>query len=239
MGSCGAVLERQPINYSLIFSKKRRTIAIHVKAQSVSVRAPHGACKRFIDDFVLSKRTWIETQLLKQSDFTSQVTKPLQDNKVMLFGEWVNIKVSRGKRSQTICEMGAVEFVIAHRVSQVSSKAKDMLLAYLSQSLTVYVNERIAYWQNEMGVTASDVKVRTYKRRWGSCNQRRELSFNTFLVGAPKWVIDYVIVHELAHIRHMDHSNAFWQFVETKYAYTNQAKAWLKENGHKLELRFE
>ncbi len=232
-------MERQPLDYSLIFSKKRRTIAIHVKGESVSVRAPLGACKRFIDDFVQSKRTWIEVQLQKHSDYSAQSSNPLSDNKIMLFGDWLDIKVSRAKRTQLISNSMGIELVIAERVNHAQNKAKDLLLAHLSDNLRAFINERLEHWQSVMAVQASSVKIRSYKRRWGSCNQRRELSFNTFLVGAPKWVIDYVIVHELAHIRYMNHGKEFWRWVDDTYEHTNQAKLWLKQHGQKLELNFE
>jgi predicted metal-dependent hydrolase len=77
---------------------------------------------------------------------------------------------------------------------------------------------------------AKSFKVRKYKARWGSCNNRGELSFNCLLKMLPLWVVDYVIVHELCHLKHMNHSTRFWQLVEQYNPQFRLAKAWLKQN---------
>lgn len=84
------------------------------------------------------------------------------------------------------------------------------------------------------GLVPVKVAVRNQSSRWGSCSRRGTVSLNWRLLMAPDWVAEYVIVHELCHLRHMDHSADFWRLVETHFPEQRAAKAWLKAHGHEL-----
>ncbi len=77
-----------------------------------------------------------------------------------------------------------------------------------------HLSERLHYFEVLTGLEASGIRFRKMRSRWGSCSSRRMITFNTQLMQLPTRLIDYVIVHELAHIRHMDHSKAFYKEVE-------------------------
>ena len=76
--------------------------------------------------------------------------------------------------------------------------------------LMPWLQQRLAYWQDVMGVRVGKVRVRRLKSRWGSCSSQGNLSFSLHLAQLPKPLVDYVVVHELAHLREMSHSPAFW-----------------------------
>lgn len=90
-----------------------------------------------------------------------------------------------------------------------------------------------------MGVSYEKVTVRCQKSRWGSCSARGNLSFNCLLVLAPEAVLEYVVIHELAHRKHMDHSAAFWQTVEKEMPDYRTNLLWLKQHGGGLLARAE
>ena len=81
------------------------------------------------------------------------------------------------------------------------------------------------------------IKIRRYSSRWGSCNSRGELSFNTLLMMLPIEVINYVVVHELCHLQHLNHSKEFWQLVAQYIPHYNQATQWVKTNQSTLLWR--
>jgi predicted metal-dependent hydrolase len=89
-----------------------------------------------------------------------------------------------------------------------------------------------------MGHFPSHVSIRGQRTRWGSCSSEGAISLNWKLLAAPIDVIDYVIVHELAHIRHLDHSPQFWSLVETFYPDWRLAKLWLKEHEFSIGVQF-
>ena len=94
-----------------------------------------------------------------------------------------------------------------------------------------------AHHAPRMGVTYGSVTIRTQRTRWGSCSARGNLSFNALLALVPPEVAEYVVVHELCHRRHMDHSAAFWQEVEAFLPDYGVQRAWLTEHGGSLIAR--
>lgn len=95
----------------------------------------------------------------------------------------------------------------------------------------------IAYYATQVGVSYGRVTIRCQKSRWGSCSAKGNLSFNCLLMLAPPEVIDYVIVHELCHLKQMNHSFKFWAEVERIIPDYRAAKQWLKETGESLIRR--
>jgi len=93
------------------------------------------------------------------------------------------------------------------------------------------LEDRAAYYAGLMGVTYNRITVRAAKTRWGSCSARGNLNFHWKLILMPPEVLDYVVVHELAHRREMNHSSRFWAEVERIMPDYKRRRKWLKENG--------
>ena len=99
-----------------------------------------------------------------------------------------------------------------------------------------YFPKRVAYFHQFTGGTYSRITIRDQKTRWGSCSSKGTLSFNWRLMLAPPAILDYVVVHELCHLRHMDHSPAFWQAVGEVFPDYAFARKWLRKHGQELVL---
>lgn len=95
---------------------------------------------------------------------------------------------------------------------------------------------RVAYYHSLTGGNYTSITIRDQKSRWGSCSSRGTLSFNYRLVFAPPKILDYVVVHELCHLTHMNHSKDFWNMVERIMPEYRVCKTWLREHGHELNL---
>ena len=95
----------------------------------------------------------------------------------------------------------------------------------------------VEYYAPLVGVTYGQIAVRVQKTRWGSCSSAGNLNFNALLMLAPENVREYVVVHELCHRKHMDHSKAFWAEVGRVYPGYRAAKSWLTKNGGVLQAR--
>lgn len=91
--------------------------------------------------------------------------------------------------------------------------------------------ERVRYYEKLMGLYSRRITIKNQKTRWGSCSSKKNLNFNYKLAYMPQEVMDYVVVHELAHLRHMNHSREFWALVEQYLPDYRERRRWLKEHG--------
>ena len=96
------------------------------------------------------------------------------------------------------------------------------------------IPKRVDYYAKIMGVSYGRITIRNQVSRWGSCSAKGNLNFNCLLMLCPIEVLNYVVIHELCHIREMNHSRRFWSLVERFCPEYKQHKAWLKEHGNEL-----
>lgn len=118
----------------------------------------------------------------------------------------------------------------ADKVNELS-EAEEKL--YRNQARNVF-EQKVAYYARLMNVTYGRIAIRDQKTRWGSCSSEGNLNFNWRLIMAPAGVLDYVVIHELAHRKEMNHSKAFWSVVEQIMPDYKKYRNWLKENGRSL-----
>lgn len=121
-------------------------------------------------------------------------------------------------------------------VSDLTESQRAALTKRYIAAAKEYFPKRAAYFQQFTGGTYNRITIRDQKTRWGSCSAKGTLSFNWRLMLAPPAILDYVVVHELCHLTHMNHSAAFWQAVESVYPDYRTARKWLKDHGHELVL---
>lgn len=146
-------------------------------------------------------------------------------DKVMLMGK--NYTIQSGSRG---CVQGDILYVsgsseFCHR--RVCSQAQKMLLPYIQQ--------QVKEFGDQLGVKAARITLRNTSSRWGSCSSRKTLSFCWKIAFAPLSVVDYLIAHEVAHLKEMNHSAKFWAVVDSLTTKRKNAENWLKTNGRKLQ----
>lgn len=104
----------------------------------------------------------------------------------------------------------------------------------LCQKALSVIPDKVKYYAKIMGVTYGRITIRNQKTRWGSCSSKGNLNFNCLLMLMPDKVLDYVVVHELCHLKQMNHSKKFWMEVERYMPDYQNYKKWLNENGGAL-----
>lgn len=120
--------------------------------------------------------------------------------------------------------------------SDLSAVQRSALERRYKEAARSYIPKRVSYYHAMTGGEYNRITIRDQKTRWGSCSSKGTLSFNWRLMLAPPAILDYVVVHELCHLTHMNHSPAFWQAVETILPDYKSSRAWLKEHGSELVL---
>ena len=190
--------------YKLRYSKRVKRMRIEVVPGEVRVIAPVNAKAAAINMFVNSKKGWIDK---KQAEFEEKL--PFfsgAEGEIVLFGELLSEKDvlnSDGKEVDDLDDWYDTE-----------------LLAFLKNLLKKYPM-----------LVPFRIRLGNAKTRWGSCNAKGIVMINRKLVHAPPMVIEYVLVHELAHLKHRNHSRLFWSEVKSHLGDFSEQKRWLRDYG--------
>ena len=123
-------------------------------------------------------------------------------------------------------------------LTQAETKRLETLEKRYRNAARTQFEQRCAYYRPLTGGSYSSITVRDQKTRWGSCSSRGTLSFNYRLIFAPPAALDYVVVHELCHLTHMNHSKEFWNLVGSVMPDYKTHRKWLKEHGRELTLEY-
>ncbi len=144
---------------------------------------------------------------------------------------WILEKTALQKRRKQMRDAQA-----AQSESKYTPQQREGLEKRYREAAKEYFPKRAAYYAQQLGVSYERIRIAEQKTRWGSCSSKGTLSFNWKLMLAPPKVLDYVVVHELCHLKEMNHSPQFWKLVEELMPDYKEYRKWLKENGSTLQL---
>jgi len=220
--------------YTIQRSNKRHKLTITVERdRSVVVHAPQGLSDEKIRQVVETKRPWIYEKIGHSQKYQDLPHPP---GKELVSGESA-LYLGRQYRIELV-KTGLSEIQFAQRFfipATQEKKRTDVLREWYISKAKEKIVPRVKHHAHELGVDFSDVKIVDNRYRWGSCTVNNNVNFNWRLIKAPMFVIDYIIVHELAHLIETNHTPKFWNIVRAQSPTMEKAKAWLKENGQLLE----
>ena len=213
-----------------IVRSKRKTLTIIVKNDgSVIVRAPMRTPEIAIRIFVEQHRAWIEK---KQTQIRAAVVMPPKQyapGEVFMFlGKSYPLEIVKRQKKELVLEES---FKLAESASE---RAKIVFERWYREQAKKILPERVDFYVNQYGFQYQGIKITSAKTRWGSCSSRGSLNFSWRLMQAPLGQVDYVVVHELVHTVHHNHSRRFWKKVERIMPDFKQRKTWLRKNGQHL-----
>ncbi|HOY24161.1 MAG TPA: SprT family zinc-dependent metalloprotease [Cellvibrio sp.] len=227
------------IDYQLLPGSNRSTTDIVIERNGIiAVRPPVNYTPEQVDAVVESKRMWIYRNLAEWRDL----------NATAVVREWVN--------GETFLYLGR-----AYRLSLITDQPQDLILkegrfclnrkliddggteaakvafeSYYSEKGLERIKDRVKYFSPKVGVAVTSVKVKDMVYRWASCTKAGALNFHWKCMMAPAKIIDYLVVHELCHMHHQNHSDAFWNEVDKVLPDYRERKEWLKRNGASLDI---
>lgn len=217
-------------------SSRSTRLAVKITAKGeVIVTSPKFIPKFVINQFVNQHQSWIEAQLKKLQSTKRQK----QENTVAIFGKNYHKKVAYLSGAPLGIQVVGTDLIcntpeaLSTTVSW-ETKHEKQLERFLKNTASTYIVKRTEQLAETMKTSYKSIALKQQSTRWGSCSSLGNLNFNWRLVHASPEIIDYVIIHELAHRTHMDHSRNFWDLV-AKYdpAYLSH-RGWLKRHGHGL-----
>ena len=198
------------MSFTLIRSK-RKTIAIYIRGGGVEVRAPLRMSKRDIDRFVALKERWITDKL-------TQSRERAEKREAFTLGYGDSVTLQGAQYAITARDGAQADFdgkVFCIPPGLEPEQIKRLCIQVYRRLAKTYLTRRVAVYAEQMGAAPAAVKINGAKTRWGSCSSKRSVNFSWRLMMADSSVIDYVVVHELAHLSEMNHSPRFWAIVES------------------------
>jgi predicted metal-dependent hydrolase len=219
-----------PIAYILVRSK-RETLALHITPEGeLEVRAPLKLPQHVIDDFIHRKQDWISKKIEHVKQRKTAPKLFTEGEKFLYLGQTYELSfVENQKLPVDLKDKLSVASRHKHR-------AKKVLTDWYKQEATLYINDRVEYYSELYKFAPKSIKINSALRRWGSCSGTGNINFAWRLIMAQVEVIDYVVVHELVHLRQHDHSRAFWSKVEQIMPDYKKRRMWLKTHGATLSL---
>ena len=183
--------------------------------------------------------SWIHKtreRILKQQSRIKRAKKNFVDGEMInILGAPYSIKLinSRRKSPKAFLED---DFLIVDQGSMDLSQEdiKGVISKTLKKVLYEYIENRSVSYLYSYNLSANKISIKNQSSRWGSCSHKRNLNFNLKLIFCPLEMIDYVIVHEICHLKEMNHSQKFWNLVEKEFPHHKVMRKWFKENGPEI-----
>jgi len=222
---------------TIIRSKRRKTLALAVANGEVTVRMPAKMAAHHAERFVQQKTAWIQQKLAAHPI----VKKTLFSNgeAYLFMGQQLFLSIIPSSADNKVRVIDQTLLLELKHKAPSTALISRYLTDWYKQQAKQHLLVRCRELAKTTGLHPKELTVKTYKARWGSCTRLGDIQFNWKLIMAPEAVIDYVIVHELCHIKQHNHSSAFWQLVENFCFNYKVHRAWLKNNGHKLSLSMQ
>lgn len=221
-------LHQQTIAYRVVRSARRRTLTLMVDEQGLRAMAPAQMANARILDFLHEKADWVIARLAEQQKKARANEAPLQ--------LWVMGQSFEMCAHPSLVDSRRGLDVLARTFNFVEGEDGYELARVALQKLAEKeIAKRLPPWSARMGLPLPRWKMSRAESRWGSCSRQRGLSFSWKLGAVFPMLIDYVIVHELAHLRHMNHSQRFWNEVAKYYPSWALARKQLRQFEECLE----
>lgn len=222
------------VQYNVVYSSKRKKLTIIVERdRSVVVKAPTGTAPEKIQQIVESRKLWLYEKIHHPQKYQPLLHPP---GKEVVNGESL-LYLGHSYRLELVENRDKIELINnKFLVPKSHTQQRGTIFQdwYIQQAQKIIL-PRVEDYAKCLGVEFNVAKITASKYRWGSCTPKNNLTFNWRLIKAPLFVIDYVIVHELAHLLEANHTPRFWNIIKAQIPSMEKAKQWLKDNGGLLD----
>jgi len=210
---------------------KRRTLSLIVETDGMlTVRAPLRMKEADIRQFIEEKKDWIkrkQAQALRDAPVPRQY---LDGERFLYLGKEAPLRIVPDQKPALIMDK------VFKLTKSAQPQAESVFEAWYKKQARMVLTERVKFFAQKYGFKVGKIRISSARTRWGSYSSKGTLSFTWRLVMAPLEIIDYVVLHELCHLKEMNHSRAFWERVETILPDYKRRRKWLKKNGGALRL---
>ena len=223
------------LRVNIIRSLRRKTLSLEIDHNGVKARAPQNMREKTIRKFIIAKEPWIRKHLSNLLPAAEPISI-IDGIKLSVYGETYQLNIIHGRKPVQLINNPLNKTIIlpiTRSHLNIEQSAKRKLIIWYKKIALERFETVVKHYLTIILPSHKfpKLKARDYKRRWGSCDQQGNLSFNWRVVMAPKAVFDYVVIHELIHLIEFNHSPRFWRLVEQHCPDWKQQEQWLHQNG--------
>ncbi len=221
------------IKIDKIIRTRRKTISLEIKPNGyLVVSAPLLTTPGQIERLVKQKEVWIreKQELVHQRSLESPARKFVPGEEFLYMGKFYPLEIVHNQDQALNLRD---KFYLAEFAS---GNARKTFIDWYRTQAALEIQDRVELYAQQNGYAYTRFRITSAKTRWGSCGQHGSLNFSYRLVMAPIEIIEYVVVHELIHLRIKNHSKTFWGEVQKLMPDYHVQRKWLKDNGHRLTL---
>ncbi|MBT8139506.1 MAG: M48 family metallopeptidase [Gammaproteobacteria bacterium] len=231
--------------YALTRSR-RKTLCLGVEDGQLIVRAPHYASINDIESFIIEKQRWVTKQLAEDTRRQQEKIRLFDGATFQALGAEFRIEINilgaaLRSRIDACMEHKLVTLSLTETGAQrIEDKAEKLFRRWLTSLAAPYMQRatRQLAAATALDRTLGEIGFRYTRSKWGHCTSAGDIQYNPAVVLAPTTVVDYIVAHEVCHLRHRNHSRAFWRLVEKCCPEWRTAEHWLRHNGHRAEFLF-
>jgi len=236
--TCSSVIAGSPVTYTLRVSARAHSLRLVIRpASGLEVVVPRGTSAHEIERVLRDKARWIMRTLERVARESAAVAPALADGSILAFaGRPLRLALQTGAPAGRFHASISGETLQLTVARDTHEEVRAALEAWYRRQAARVFAERLAVCNAAYGFRYGRVSIREQKSRWGSCSRKGNLNFNWRLLLAPLPVLDYVVTHELAHLKEPNHSPRFWALVASACPEYQTQRRWLRQHGR--ELRF-
>ncbi len=232
--------EQKEIKIDKIIKTKRKTVMMQItKDAQLIVRAPKYTPNFVIKIAVMKRSEWIQKNQKKMRERIKKTKKKqFRDNESFLFlGQTHKLKIVSNPRVPLVLDEHTGEFLLAVDFFDYEKEARELFIKWYKKRAREIILPSIGKIAARHRLCQyNKIRITNARTRWGSCSTEGNISFSWRLVMAPQEVVDYVVFHELAHLKERNHGKQFWSLVENICPRYKEHKKWLKDNGYMLDI---
>lgn len=230
---------QREVPITVIRTGRRKTATIKIVEGDVHVIVPQHLSQKRIEELIRKKTPWIQQKLHLQASIKPVKPKEYVSGEAFSYlGKNYRLKLIEGDSEGVKLKGGRFLVEVEKSLSGTARTAyvQAQLAQWYQQHAEQLLQGKVERFAPLLGVSPNCIKVKYYKSRWGSCTAEGNITFNWRIIMAPHVIVDYVVVHELAHLKHHDHSSSFWQSVKSVFPEYLELRNWLKVNAPRLTL---
>ena len=219
----------------VVHTNRKKTASIKIVDGCVQVSVPKKLSDARVGELIRKQTPWILQKLRQQSEIVIPKPKEYVSGESFTYlGRNYRLKLVSGGVREVRLRGGCLELGVSKGTRE--KDIRNALVRWYEEHALERLTEKTARYAKIMGVSPNSIIAKDYKSRWGSCSSKGGISYNWGIIIAPHHIVDYVVVHELCHLKYPNHSPAYWKSVKREIPDYEVYRKWLKEHGSSLVI---